>query len=187
MRFSFLAKIRALRSADPVYRRFALIAGLAALTDLATKEWAVRGLGEHGLVPLTERFSLFLVWNTGVAGGASVGPFTWLLNVLVTVAALYLVLTVVRPLAAVHPISVTSLGLVSGGAVGNLASMMAGPPGVADFLAVRVSDSTTMVANVADLHLWTGALLLAPVAVKLLQRLRDERAQRRALPRVEMA
>ena len=87
-------------------------------------------------------------------------PFTWVLNVFVTVLALGLVLSVVRAMASVDSRSTEALGLVSGGALGNLASIVAGPKGVADFLAVRLTDETTMIANVADLFLWAGALAL---------------------------
>lgn len=52
-----------------------------------------------------------------------------------------------------------------------------GPPGVADFIGIRLTKDTTIVANVADFALWTGALLLAPVAMTLVRLVREERAQ----------
>jgi signal peptidase II len=161
---------------DQTLRRYLGIAVVACGIDLLTKEIAVRSLGETGLVTLTERLSLTLVWNTGAAGGVSIGPFTWLLNVVVTVLALGLVVSVVRAMAAVDSRSTMALGLVSGGALGNLASIVAGPHGVADFLAVRLTDDLTMVANVADLFLWVGAATLAPVAVTLVRLARAEKA-----------
>jgi signal peptidase II len=170
---------------DTVTRRYLGIAGAACMIDLLTKELAVRTLGDHGLVSLTERLSLTLVWNTGAAGGVSMGPFTWLINVAVTILALGLVLSVVRPMASVDPRATMALGLVSGGAVGNLLSMVAGPFGVADFIGIRLTADTTMVANVADFFLWTGALMLAPTAATLVRMARVERAERaarRAMP-----
>lgn len=161
---------------DRLVHRFAAVAGLAMLADLGTKALAVRLLGTSGYVDLTERLAFFLVWNTGVTGGVSVGPFTASINVLVTVMALWLVLTVVRPMAQVDARATLALGMVTGGALGNLASIVAGPPGVADFIAVRLSADSTMVANVADLFLWGGALMLAPVALTLLRLVREERA-----------
>lgn len=174
---------------DDAIRRYMGIAIAACGVDLLTKEIAVRSLGETGLVTLTERLSLTLVWNTGAAGGVSIGPFTWLLNVVITVLALGLVVSVVRAMAAVDARSTLALGLVSGGALGNLASIVAGPRGVADFLAVRLSDDVTMVANVADLFLWVGALALVPVGATLMRMAREERAAKVAvLPAdVEMA
>lgn len=163
---------------DSSIRRYLSIALTACAADLATKEVAVRSLGNDGLFMLTERLALTLVWNTGVAGGASLGPFTGVLNVVITVLALGLVVSVVRAMAAVDSRSILALGLVSGGALGNLSSLVAGPRGVADFLAVRLTDDLTIVANVADLFLWTGALALVPVALKLIRLARAERAQK---------
>lgn len=172
---------------DPVAHRYGLIASAAFLSDLGTKELAYRLLGTDGFVPLTERFALFLVWNTGVTGGISVGPFTWPLNVIVTVMALWLVLTVVRPMTAVDSRAAVALGLVTGGALGNLASIVGGPPGVADFIAIQLSANSTMVANLADFFLWGGALLLAPVGMTLVRLVREERAQRFASRRSAQA
>jgi hypothetical protein len=75
--------------------------------------------------------------------------------------------------------------MVAGGAVGNLLSMLFGPEGVADFLAVQLSSETTIVANVADLALWAGAAMLAPVALLLMRMARAERSER-AMLRVEL-
>ncbi|WP_396222990.1 signal peptidase II [Gemmatimonas sp.] len=181
------SRSRSLLIGDPSLRRYLGIAGAAAAADLLTKEIAFRSLGEYGVVTLTDRLSLTLVWNLGAAGGMPVGPFTWLLNVVVTVLALGLVLSVVRSVAAVDPRSTVALGLVSGGAIGNLASIVAGPKGVADFLAVRLTEDVTMVANVADLFLWGGALVLIPVAITVLRRARDERGAKGAPARARMA
>lgn len=177
MRLSLPSVLSAQTLSDPVTRRYLGITMAACLVDLATKWVAVRSLGEWGLYPLSERFWFTLVWNTGAAGGVSIGPFTWLINVIVTVAALYLVMTVVRPMAAVDPRATISLGLVSGGAFGNLFSIVAGPRGVADFIAIRLTEETTMVANVADLFLWAGALMLVPVGATLVRLVRAERAE----------
>lgn len=166
------------QSSDSAFRRFAGIAMLAAAIDLLSKEVAVRQLGEHGFYALSERLALMLVWNTGAAGGVSLGPSTWIFNVIVTVLALGLVMSVVKPMAAVDPRATMALGLVSGGAIGNLASIVAGPVGVADFLAVRLTPELTMVANVADLFLWTGAAALIPVGATLVRLVRQERAER---------
>lgn len=164
---------------DSVSRQFIGITAAACVVDLATKWAAVRSLGEYGLVTLAERLHLTLVWNTGTAGGAHIGPHTWLINVLVTVASLYMVMSVVRPMALVDARATMALGFVSGGAYGNLFSIVAGPEGVADFIAVRLTRDTTVVANVADLFLWGGALLLLPVGATLVRLLRLERQRRR--------
>ena len=163
---------------DPVVRRFLGIAVAATALDLMTKEAAVRLLGNTGVVTITDRLSFTLVWNTGTAGGLLLGQGTWFLSALITVLALGLVLSVVRPMAAYDSRATMAMGLVSGGAIGNLLSMIAGPRGVADFIGVRLTEDTTMVANVADLFLWSGSLLLVPVGMTLYRLAKLERAQR---------
>ena len=173
---------------SPISRRFSLvsdshrivaqylgIAFAAASIDWLTKFIAVQLLGEGGGVPLWERFWLLVTYNTGSAGGVIVGPFTWQLNVLVTGIALALITGVVRQLALVDPNACKALGLVAGGALGNMASMLFGPEGVADFFAIRLSNQTTIVMNFADAALWTGALLLIPVVVRLVAAIRAEK------------
>ena len=81
-------------------------------------------------------------------------------------------------MAAYDSRATVAMGLVSGGALGNLLSMIAGPRGVADFIGVRLTEDTTMVANVADLFLWSGSLLLVPVGMTLYRLAKLERAQR---------
>jgi signal peptidase II len=158
-----------------VRMRFVALTAVVAAADLLSKELAVRSLGSHGFVPISERYSLFVVFNTASAGGVEIGPYTWELNVLVTALAVGLIASVVRELALLDRRAMWALSLVAGGAVGNLLSMMFGPEGVADFLAVRVSGDTTIVANVADLALWAGAAMLVPVAMLLIRKVRAER------------
>lgn len=173
---------------SPISRRFSLmsdshrivaqylgIAFAAASIDWLTKFIVVNLLGEGGGVPLWERFSLFVTYNTGSAGGVMVGPSTWHLNVLVTGIALALITGVVRQLALVDRNGAKALGLVAGGALGNMASMLFGPEGVADFFAIRLSNETTIVMNFADAALWTGALMLLPVVVRLMEAIRAEK------------
>ncbi len=187
MRFDTLRDSRVQGMFDTVRARFVGITALVAAVDLLTKEVAVQTLGATGVVPFSDRFSLFVVFNTGSAGGVHIGPYTWHINVLVTMLAVGLIASVVHAMAAVDRRATRALALVAGGAVGNLLSMLFGPDGVADFLAIRVSGDTTMVANVADFALWTGAVMLAPVALLLLRLARAERAERAALTPVTLS
>jgi lipoprotein signal peptidase len=73
------------------------------------------------------------------------------------------------------------MGLVAGGALGNLASIVGGAHGVPDFLALRLSEAW-VIFNVADVGLWIGAALLVPVVLGLMRIIRAERrASRRAV------
>lgn len=162
------------RQALTVYTAVAVVAGLA---DWGTKAMAVHFLTGNSQL-LGSRFALHLVFNTGGAGGMSWGPHTWLINVLLTLLAVVMISVVVGPLAAIDHRASWALGLVAGGATGNLVSMVSGQNGVADFLAVRFNDSA-LVANVADLVLWTGALMLVPIVGSLLRAIRVERRARK--------
>ncbi|WP_411279837.1 signal peptidase II [Gemmatimonas sp.] len=172
---------------DTVRGRFIGITAAVAAVDLLAKVVAVQSLGSTGVVPFSDRFSLFVVFNTGSAGGVQIGPYTWQLNVLVTLLAVGLIASVVQAMAAVDRRATRALAFVAGGAVGNLLSMLFGPDGVADFLAIRLTGETTIVANLADFALWTGAAMLAPVAWRLLRMVRAERAQRAAPLAVELS
>ena len=172
---------------DTVRARFIGMTAAVAGVDLLAKEIAVRSLGSTGVVPFSDRFSLFVVFNTGSAGGVQVGPYTWQLNVLVTLLAVGLIASVVQAMATIDRRAIRALSLVAGGAVGNLLSMLFGPEGVADFLAIRLTGETTIVANVADFALWAGAAMLAPVALLLFRLARAERAERTALPTAKLS
>lgn len=154
---------------------YATVAAIAAAADLGTKQLAVSALGDDRVIPLAGRLSMMVVFNTGSAGGVMIGPYTWHFNVIVTLVALCLITSVASSLIAIDRRATLALGMVAGGAVGNLASMLVGPVGVADFLAYKLPGDTTIVMNVADLALWCGALLLLPVVRTLVQAIRTER------------
>jgi signal peptidase II len=158
----------------PILARFALVALLVAGVDLASKQAATLLVGPRSVVQVAESLSLLLVYNTGNAGGGTIGPYTWHVNVAVTVLALALMTAVVSQLAAVDRRATWALGTVGGGALGNLASLLFGPPGVADFLGFHLPGGALLVANVADLALWLGAAALLPVVWSIVRALRDD-------------
>jgi signal peptidase II len=153
--------------------RFIGWAAIAVIADLGTKYWAVTSLADRSIV-LSDWFSMMLVFNTGVAGGASIGPHTWLINVLSTVATVLLVMSVVLPLARVDRRAAMAMGLIAGGASGNLASLVGESRGVPDFLAQQVG-SSIIVFNVADVALWLGAATLIPITLGLIRVIKKDR------------
>jgi len=160
-------------SAQKIALRFIGWATLVLMADLITKQWAVTSLADRA-VPLVNWFSMFLVFNTGAAGGVSLGPYTWLINLIGTAATVALVVAVVLPLARVDARAAAAMGMVAGGALGNLASLLGEARGVPDFLALRISDAY-VVFNVADVGLWAGALTLVPITLGLVRIIRAER------------
>ena len=152
------------------YLAFALC---AALADGASKWLAVEHLANRTVL-FGSRFAFMLVFNTAGAGGSSWGPHTVLVNICLTAFSVVLISGIVAQLARIDSRAAISLGLVAGGATGNLVSMMFGPTGVADFLALRLGDRA-IVCNVADIALWGGAIMLIPVVRSLVGAIRSER------------
>jgi len=136
--------------------RYPVVAGLVVAVvaaDQATKTWALHHLGDHSIhVWWTLRLSLS--FNSGIAFGLAQG-FTPLLVgivVVVVVALLGLGRSVTTPATAV------ALGLVLGGALGNLADRLLRHHGgaVIDFIDL----GWWPVFNLADAAITCGAALL---------------------------
>jgi signal peptidase II len=167
-------------AAHPIALRFIGWAALVLLADLSSKYWAVTWLADR-TIPLGDWFSLFLVFNTGAAGGVSLGTHTWLINLIGTAATVAMVVAVVLPLARVDMRASAAMGMIAGGALGNLTSLLGEARGVPDFLALRLSDAF-VVFNVADAGLWAGAMVLVPVTAALVRIIRAERRGALATP-----
>jgi signal peptidase II len=145
---------------------FVSVACATAAVDLATKQWAIATLGDR-FVALAPRLSLAVMFNTASAGGVSLGAHTWVINVLATLLAIALTAAIVRPLAHVDRAAPLTLGLIAGGGIGNVASMlMDRAGGVPDFLGVHY-DGGAIFVNVADVALLAGVLLLARSGARL--------------------
>ncbi|MFC0359549.1 MULTISPECIES: signal peptidase II [Kytococcus] len=143
------------------------MAGLAALwvvLDQATKQWALSGLERGVTRPLLgELLQLRLVFNPGAAFSLGTGT-TWVFTVLATLvtgAILWFSTRVVSPLWAL------ALGLVAGGAAGNLVDRLVRAPGVGrghvvDFLMLP----HWPIFNVADIGVTCGAALIVLQALR---------------------
>src|SRR5690606_30304316 len=112
-------------------------------------------------------FDLALTRNLGSAFGISLGAYTWQMNALATVLALCLAAAAVRSLSTVDRLAPVGLGLIAGAAIGNLTSMLVPPAGVADFLSVRVGESTRLVLNLADVAAYAGLAVTVRSSVLL--------------------
>ncbi len=131
----------------------AFVATAVAVTDQATKTLALAGLGEEP-VHLFWTLRLNLSFNRGIAfsQGQGLGP-------LITVAGLLLVVALVlmSRTASDSPTAV-ALGLLIGGACGNLGDRLFRDHGgaVVDFIDLQ----WWPIFNVADVAITTGAVLL---------------------------
>jgi signal peptidase II len=144
-------------------RSLALGLGLAALVivlDQASKAWMMGFLADPPrIVGLTDFFSLVPVWNRGVSFGilaARDGSTAWLLSGVALAVAAGLVAWLSR---VERPLLALSLGLVIGGALGNVIDR--GRFGaVFDFLDFHVASWHWPAFNLADSAITVGVALL---------------------------
>jgi signal peptidase II len=148
-----------------------LLAGLAALVlaaDVLTKVLAVATLtGRPPVELLGGAVYLVLVRNPGAAFSLATG-YTWVLS-LVAVAVVVVIVRIARRLRSVG--WAVALGLVLGGALGNLADRVFRAPGflqghVVDVVSLFAPDGSVWpVFNLADSCIVTGGVLLVLLAL----------------------
>jgi signal peptidase II len=133
------------------------------LADCTTKRLAVEHLAPAH-VPhdvLGDWVRLTLAYNPGAAFSLHVGPHSrWVFTAL-TVGVLALLWQLYRQAAAHDLRRVVALGLVVGGAVGNLLDRLRSPLGVVDFIDIGVGSVRFWTFNVADVGVSVGAVILA--------------------------
>ncbi|GLU91058.1 MULTISPECIES: signal peptidase II [Micrococcales] len=142
------------------FRWFLLACAVAAgavLIDQGSKALALAQLSEDDRIPLLgDWLGLQLAFNPGTV--MSLGSdSTWLLTVIATAASIALLIAAARTRSAGWAVAI---GLVWGGAVGNLLDRLFAPPGfgrghVTDFLAY----GNLFIGNLADVILGVGVAL----------------------------
>jgi signal peptidase II len=141
-----------------------LIAGVVLALDQATKTVALLHLAEGLPVPLIDGLlALTLVLNPGLAFGMLAGlppAWRWLVVALSLGALLVLARVGVRVLSPGTPLDRLAVGLIFGGAVGNLIDR-ARFGAVVDFIDVYYRDWHWPAFNVADSAITVGVVLLA--------------------------
>lgn len=144
-------------------RRLYWSAGLVILAaDLVTKYLAERHLlRSAGREVIGDWFQLRLVYNPGAAFGLDLGPMSrWIFMgvAIVAVVALFRMSGGARPGDWFRQLA---LGLVSGGALGNLIDRVRSSQGVVDFLDLGAGQWRWPTFNVADMAVSCGAIALA--------------------------
>ena len=150
------------------------IATLLAIGDLVTKQIAVLWIG--ALQPhVTSAVRFGVVHNDKGAFGMTAGSYTFELSLVLTLAALVLIVPVARDLARIDERAPVALGLIAGGAIGNLASLLLSPAGVVDFIAVQRADGAGIVLNVADIGAYAGVAMLVRTMAMVIAAIRQNR------------
>ena len=137
---------------------FLIVAALIVTFDQLTKLWIRAHLALGESLPLTDRLSLTYVGNTGSAFGLLANR-TFLL-IIIGIASLLIVLLFLRYLSQVTTLSMVSIGLIWGGAVGNFIDRLR-VGYVTDFIYFRLwGDFYWPAFNVADAAITVGVFVL---------------------------
>lgn len=141
---------------------FGVTAGVVLLVDLLTK-LLVQDTFAHGQVRQVagDWFQLRLVYNPGAAFGLSLGAYSRWIFFAIAIVAVVLLWRMARNTPAADRFRLVALGLVAGGAAGNLIDRIRSPIGVVDFLDLGFGALRWPTFNVADMGVSCGAIALA--------------------------
>lgn len=152
----------------PKSRWFYPLAALLLLTDCGTKQIAVQELGvehlPHSVIGEAVRFTL--VYNRGAAFSLHVGDYSRVVFSVVAMVMIAVLWRLYREADAHDRWMGASLGMIVGGAMGNLADRLRSPRGVVDFIDVGLGDNRFWVFNVADAGVSVGAVILLILMMK---------------------
>jgi len=161
-----------------------LIATIVAV-DVVTKLMAKSALVPYRMPRevIGEWVRFTLVFNQGAAFGLHLGPWSRQIFLVLTVVALVILARLYRDTRTDDRVRVIALGLVCGGAIGNLIDRVRSPVGVVDFLDIGFGNWRWPTFNVADIAVTTGAILLAwALWGEEREESREHRAESRELP-----
>jgi len=141
-----------------------VVVGVVSL-DFITKQIAVAQLSDRRPAYLLgEWLSLRLVYNEGAAFGISVGTHSRWVFMALALVALVVLGAMVRQTPPKQWFRLLTLGLVCGGAIGNLIDrVIRFRGGVVDFIDVWIGTFHWPTFNVADMAVSCGAIALAVV------------------------
>jgi len=142
-------------------RVFWAAAVITVVLDLITKIIAEGTLlRTPGVSVFGDWFQLRLVYNQGAAFGLHLGPYSRWIFFTVALVAVFVLARMSRTSPAGDWFRQLALGLVAGGAAGNLIDRVRSPRGVVDFLDVGIGALRWPTFNVADIAVSCGAIAL---------------------------
>jgi signal peptidase II len=153
---------------DPRFRLAALVALAIVVVDQVTKAIVARSMELHETIPLLPVFSLTYVRNAGAAFGvfgAAPAAVRLPLFLLVTVAAAWALLSMLRHARSEQRVLVAALGAILGGAAGNFICRIRYGE-VIDFLDAHWGDLHWPAFNVADSAITVGVLLVLLFSIR---------------------
>ncbi|WP_423465100.1 signal peptidase II [Promicromonospora sp. MS192] len=142
-----------------------VLAAFVLAADQLTKWWAESALVPNApTIPVVgDLLGIRLIYNPGAALSIASG-YTWILTIVVTVVVVFIVRAIGRLGSRGWA---AALGLLLGGAVGNLVDRLAREPGFARGHVVDFIDyAGFFVGNVADIAVVTAAVLIALLSLR---------------------
>jgi signal peptidase II len=135
-----------------------IVIALVSVSDQWSKLWIRTHLALGESLPITDRLSLIYIGNTGSAFGLLANQ-TFLL-ITISIAGVLFILLFLRYLSPATTLSMVSIGLILGGAVGNLVDRLRFGY-VTDFIYFRLwSDFHWPAFNIADTAITVGVFVL---------------------------
>jgi signal peptidase II len=157
----FVGEDKSRVSSDRQKRRlglFLIVAALVVTFDQLSKLWLRAHLALGESLPITGRLSLIHIRNTGSAFGLLANQ-TFLI-IIIGIASLFIVLLFLRYLSRITTLSMVSIGLIWGGAAGNLIDRLRFGY-VTDFIYFRLWGNFHWPAfNIADAAITMGVFVL---------------------------
>jgi signal peptidase II len=148
-------------------RLFWPLAAAVVLTDCATKRVAEASLHLGAPHPVFGDFLRFtLGYNRGIAFGIPVGDNGRIMLILFTIIAVAGIIWIYRSTEPQHKLQVVALGMIMGGAVGNMLDRFQSASGVVDFIDVGIGATRFWTFNIADSAITVGAVLLILSSLK---------------------
>lgn len=132
-----------------------------AVTKALAQRWLTLPQLPHDVLGNAVRFTL--IYNPGAAFGLNFGPYSRAIFMGLTTMALLILARMYAGTRDGDLPRTVALGLVCGGALGNLIDRVWSPMGVVDFIDVGLRNARWPTFNVADLAVSVGAVLLALV------------------------
>jgi len=143
-------------------RRYVGVAALVLVVDLVTKLAIEASFPRGRVLPLVGDFLQFrLVYNPGAAFGLHLGPWSRWIFLVIALVAVVVLTRMAWSSAPGDWLRQVALGLVAGGAAGNLVDRIRSTSGVVDFIDVGVGTLRWPTFNVADMGVSVGAVALA--------------------------
>lgn len=138
-----------------------VIVGSVVIADVVTKRWALDALAHGATVRGMAGLPLTLAYNTGIAFGLPVPSAG---RVLLIGASVFVVIMLAGMFLQSKPGDLprlTSISLVTAGALGNLVDRVRWDAGVVDFIGpINLGFMHWPIFNVADMAITAGAILL---------------------------